>query len=190
MAKIRFQLPDHDAPLTIEFQPGAQGYRFTWDDPDSGEAQTHTAQVMAPGPGQGWLEEQGQIQPFYYHRENETLHLWMAGQTYILPLADLRPQRGVGGKSGLPASGDIKSPMPGTILQIKVAAGAVVEAGQAVIIMESMKMEMTLAAPMGGQVKEIRCQEGQLVEMGTLLASLTVILETETDESQHATQKS
>lgn len=186
MAKVHFQLPNQDCLLTLTCQPVENGYEFTWQSAD-GMSETRTLSVESPQSGQGWLEQNGHIQPFYYHREKTTekdiLHLWLAGQTYLLPLADLRPQRGTGGKGG-PASGDIKAPMPGTVLQIKVTKGETVEAGQAIIIMESMKMEMTLAAPGAGWVADIHCQEGQLVEMGTLLASLEAVAENNADESK------
>ena len=67
--------------------------------------------------------------------------------------------------------------MPGTILQLKVKAGDTVEANQPLIIMESMKMEMTLSAPYAGWVAAINGQEGQLVDMGTLLVKLEPTVE-------------
>ena len=63
--------------------------------------------------------------------------------------------------------------MPGTILQIRVKLGETVTEGQPLIIMESMKMEMTLSAPAGGVVKAIHGQEKQLVAMSALLIELT-----------------
>ena len=49
----------------------------------------------------------------------------------------------------------VLSPMPGLILDVKVAPGDTVEAGQALVIMEAMKMQNELAAEVGGVVKDI-----------------------------------
>lgn len=50
---------------------------------------------------------------------------------------------------------EIKSPMPGTIIEVLVQKGDEVQAGQNVIILESMKMENPIPARMGGTVNEI-----------------------------------
>lgn len=63
--------------------------------------------------------------------------------------------------------------MPGTVLQINISEGEAFEAKQSLIILESMKMEMTLSVPHGGVVEKINCKTGDLVEMGSVLATLT-----------------
>ena len=62
--------------------------------------------------------------------------------------------------------------MPGTILKILVEANQYIEAGQAVVIMESMKMEMTLTASITGTIQKICCSAGQLVEMKSTLVQI------------------
>jgi 3-methylcrotonyl-CoA carboxylase alpha subunit len=66
----------------------------------------------------------------------------------------------------------IKSPMPGRIIAVKVAADAAVEAGQELIIMEAMKMEITLRAPHAGTVVELRAVAGDFVEADAVLAKV------------------
>jgi biotin carboxyl carrier protein len=58
----------------------------------------------------------------------------------------------------------VLSPMPGLIVDVKVAAGDTVEAGQAVVIMEAMKMQNELAADVGGVVKEVLVGPGSTVD--------------------------
>ena len=60
----------------------------------------------------------------------------------------------------------------GTVVKIEKRAGDSVTAGEPVIVLESMKMEMPLEAERAGRVKEIRCQEGQSVSEGDVLAVL------------------
>ena len=62
--------------------------------------------------------------------------------------------------------------MPGTVKQILVAPGDSVERGQTVIIMESMKMELTIAAHRDGVVKRIPVEQGGQVEKGMRLLEL------------------
>ena len=58
----------------------------------------------------------------------------------------------------------------GTVWKIEKRAGDRVDAGDAVVILESMKMEMPVESPRAGRVTEIRCSEGQAVEEGAVLA--------------------
>ena len=62
--------------------------------------------------------------------------------------------------------------MPGTILKILIDEGETFAAHEPIIIMESMKMEMSLSAPHAGRVTKIECQVDQLVDMGAVLARL------------------
>lgn len=58
----------------------------------------------------------------------------------------------------------------GTVVKIEKKPGEAVLEGEAILILESMKMEMPLESPLGGTVKEIRCAEGQAVSEGDVLA--------------------
>jgi len=73
----------------------------------------------------------------------------------------------VAGASG-PAR--VTAPMPGKIVRLLVSAGQQVEAGDALVVIEAMKMENELRAPRDGRVVELSVQEGQAVEAGTPLA--------------------
>ncbi|MBO5448602.1 MAG: acetyl-CoA carboxylase biotin carboxyl carrier protein subunit [Ruminococcus sp.] len=64
----------------------------------------------------------------------------------------------------------ITAPMPGTILDIKVAVGDTVAAGQAVCVLEAMKMENDVNAPVAGKVLSINTTKGSQVETGAVLA--------------------
>ena len=77
----------------------------------------------------------------------------------------------------VPASGDqgtikVNSPMPGKILNINVSIGQSVKKGQALVVLEAMKMENEIVAPEDGTVISINVSVGGSVESGDLLASL------------------
>ena len=67
---------------------------------------------------------------------------------------------------------DIEAHITGTVWKIEVAVGDAVGEGDAVVILESMKMEMPVEAEDPGTVREIRCSEGQSVSEGDVLVVL------------------
>ena len=64
---------------------------------------------------------------------------------------------------------EIKSPMPGLVVAIKVSEGDSVKAGQTVAIIEAMKMQNELAASIAGTIESIRAADGDTVESGAVL---------------------
>jgi len=60
----------------------------------------------------------------------------------------------------------------GTVVKIEKKPGDAVSAGESVVILESMKMEMPLESERAGRVKEVRCREGQAVSEGDILVVL------------------
>ena len=69
-------------------------------------------------------------------------------------------------------SPEIRSPMPGKILDVRVTTGDTVTAGQVLVLLEAMKMENALTAEGAGHVKKIHVATGDLVELGQLLVEL------------------
>jgi 3-methylcrotonyl-CoA carboxylase alpha subunit len=66
----------------------------------------------------------------------------------------------------------VKAPMPGRIIAVKVALDAMVDANQDLIVMEAMKMEITLRAPHAGKIVDLRATPGEFVEADVLLAQV------------------
>ena len=66
----------------------------------------------------------------------------------------------------------IASEMAGILLDLKVAVGDQVQAGQEVAVIESMKMDIPLNSPEGGVVRAIHAQPGQFVNAGDLIVEL------------------
>ena len=75
--------------------------------------------------------------------------------------------------AALEAGDDVTAPMPGKILTVSVSVGDMVEKGQALAVMEAMKMEHTLAAPRDGEIADVAVAAGAQVAEGALLVALT-----------------
>lgn len=67
----------------------------------------------------------------------------------------------------------VNSPMPGTIIDVKVAVGQAVKEGELVCILEAMKMENEIYAPCSGSVAQVLVTKGQSVDTGTPLVSIS-----------------
>lgn len=62
--------------------------------------------------------------------------------------------------------------MPGTILDVKVAVGDTVKAGDPVVVLEAMKMENDIVAPVDGKVTSIVVKKGDTVNSGDVMATI------------------
>lgn len=67
------------------------------------------------------------------------------------------------------AAGAVNSPMPGTILRVNKNVGDTVAAGEAVVVLEAMKMENDIPAGKAGVIKSIAVAQGQAVAAGEFL---------------------
>jgi len=67
---------------------------------------------------------------------------------------------------------EVKAHITGVVFQVTSKAGDTVAAGDPVIVLESMKMEIPVEAPRAGVVKEIKVTEGQTVQEGDTIAIL------------------
>ena len=112
----------------------------------------------------------GQRQMVRVYSSGELDHVFMArGATQILA-TDLLAHAG----EGVVDLGRLTAPMPGKIVSFSVRAGDKVSKGQALAVMEAMKMEHTIAAPADGMVAEVLYAPGDQVAEGAELLKLAV----------------
>ncbi len=89
-------------------------------------------------------------------------------ETTVMPRKPRPPQkssRATGGRSEL-----LAAPMQGTIVKVLVAQGQTVKAGDAIVVLEAMKMENSILAHTEGTVEELKVSDGQSVETGATIA--------------------
>lgn len=95
----------------------------------------------------------------------EKRHVFADGQSFIFAAVDPLFHAGEGGG----AEGGLTAPMPGKVIALLAEAGAPVEKGAPLIVLEAMKMEHTLVAPAAGKVKAFCYAVGEQVADGAEL---------------------
>jgi biotin carboxyl carrier protein len=92
--------------------------------------------------------------------------VWIDGRVEVLDVSDgadrERPRR-------RSASHELTAPMPATVTRVAVAPHTAVKAGDVLLMLEAMKMELAVRAPQDGTVGAIHCKPGDLVQPGVAL---------------------
>ncbi len=107
--------------------------------------------------------------------ERGSYTLWVDGWRYDVEALDerrraIRDLSAARAEAGGPAP--LVAPMPGLIVRIEVAVGDEVVAGQAIVVMEAMKMENELRTTSAGTVTRINAEVGSAVERGAVIVEL------------------
>jgi biotin carboxyl carrier protein len=79
--------------------------------------------------------------------------------------------------TGMPRSSSraqdaLTPPMPATVVRVAVSVGDAVSEGDTVVVLEAMKMELAIRAPMAGTVRAVHCKAGDLVQPGLVLLDI------------------
>lgn len=97
----------------------------------------------------------------------------IAGHLYAVELEDERERAAhAAAREATKGGGVVKSVMPGVVVELLVAAGDAVEAGQPLLVLEAMKMQNEIAAPSAGTVAKVHVSEKQAVSSGDALITL------------------
>jgi 3-methylcrotonyl-CoA carboxylase alpha subunit len=157
----RFVFAEHGRrhELTLHFQPG--GYVLTIDGRDYALAGERTA------PGSLRLQLDGRM---FEARAVRVAQDWLV--TACGARALLRLEEGLPADEDESAPGSLAAPMPGKVIALLVKAGAKVEKGAPLLILEAMKMEHTISAPADGVVKAIHFAAGEQVPEGAELLTM------------------
>jgi 3-methylcrotonyl-CoA carboxylase alpha subunit len=118
---------------------------------------------------EGMLEiaSKGRVVQAPFHLEGSHVSLAMGEERYAFIVSTEIEK--AAGASGSSKSGAILSPMPGIVSDVKVAVGDTVDAKQVVVVIESMKLFISLESPAAGTVKEVACVPGETVQAGARL---------------------
>ncbi len=134
-----------------------------------GEAAASPLQFTSPE-GEGmWVQFNGARTHSQVHAQGEVRHVFTPQGAVRISLLDPLAHAGEAAQEG----GRLTAPMPGKVVSFSVKAGDRVLAGQALAVMEAMKMEHTIAAPQDGTVAELLYAPGDQVAEGAELLKLS-----------------
>jgi 3-methylcrotonyl-CoA carboxylase alpha subunit len=160
-----FREGERQIAVTAHYRKGGKyevelpgGRRMLWGD----ETTLPSFAPAGEGPGtrvRAWLD--GEALSATVVRDGAVLDVFLGGEHRTLELHDPWLAEVVG-----EIPGGLAAPMPGKVIAVLVQAGATVERGAPLVIMEAMKMEHTITAPAAGTVREIRYGVGEQVAEG------------------------
>ncbi len=158
------------APQSISFSRGDQSWLLDIHPLLQGVAITSPAGrletiVASQTPGHFTVSVDGAHIPVVAHRFADQLHL--TAENNRLELVEHDPL--VPEEATEQSSNTLHAPMPGRVVRCVAEVGKQVEAGETLLVLEAMKMEINLKAPIDGQVAELRCALDSVVEADTLL---------------------
>jgi 3-methylcrotonyl-CoA carboxylase alpha subunit len=116
------------------------------------------------------VEFAGQRMAANVYKNTDVAHIFCGQAATQIIAIDLLAHAGVAQAEG----GRLTAPMPGKVVSFAVKAGDKVSKGQALAVMEAMKMEHTIAAPLDGVVEELLYAPGDQVAEGAELLKLGV----------------
>ena len=158
--------------LTVSLVSEGDGWAATVD------GAVHRVALLAAGPrttaaGGATVEElalevNGRPHRALVARTRDRVLVAVAGRVWTFESGE--EARGAHGAAG---SGAVTAPMPGKVVAVLVAEGDVVEVGQALVVLEAMKMESTLAAEVAGRVSAVGAVAGARVTAGEVLVEIT-----------------
>ncbi len=103
-------------------------------------------------------------------RRGDEVHVHLDGETYLLRYVHSLER--FAGQAVDDGAAVARAPMPGSVIAVGVAAGALVRRGQALLVIESMKMETTITAPCDGTVQTLHVAVGQTFDHDAPLVTL------------------
>jgi acetyl-CoA/propionyl-CoA carboxylase biotin carboxyl carrier protein len=180
IAGVKTTIPAHRALLaTNDFRAVNHSTKWVEDEVDATSftaGDTGTLAVAAPAADDDAAALVERTVPVEVDGRRFSVKVWLpdapAGTAAARPAGARRSKpklAGGGGGSGAAGSGTVTAPMQGTIVKVLVDVGAAVESGQALLVLEAMKMENQINAETSGTVKELRVKPGDGVGTGDVL---------------------
>lgn len=100
----------------------------------------------------------------YGVRRGNATWVFLEGRVFIIRTDDAQE-----GRARQHDEAALGAPMPAVVVAIGVTPGQDVEAGDALIVLEAMKMELAVTAPHDGRIRRVACRVGELVQPGVPL---------------------
>lgn len=156
-----------DAEHNLALSRGADSYRLHSAD---GVA---TIDLKTAADGKAWLTVGERHVEVVIATRGDDVFVHLDGEAYQLRYQ--HPLDRLAAQGGGAAEDSVRAPMPGSIVAVSVKVGDAVSKGQTLLVMESMKMETTIAASRDGVIEAITYDKGQTFDRDAVLLSLVAI---------------
>ena len=156
---------------------GGTDHEVTTSGPDSATIGDRTITIRSIRAGELRVGEQ----TIWTASLNDTRWVFVNGSAYTF---QLQRKTAPSPRPGASHDDHLSAPMPATVVKVHVSPGDDVKAGQLLIVLEAMKMELPVRAVSDARVEAVRCRDGELVQPGQPLIDLTPhphSVETESD---------
>ncbi|WP_213954714.1 acetyl-CoA carboxylase biotin carboxyl carrier protein subunit [Variovorax sp. dw_954] len=122
--------------------------------------------VRQTGNGEFSTLVDGRIEKLLAVANGDAIYVQLQGRAWRVERIDPTRARSAGGAS---ADGSSQAPMPGVVVSLHAAPGQLVRQGEALLVIESMKLQMTIGAACDGVVAELPFAVGQTFQRGAVL---------------------
>jgi biotin carboxyl carrier protein len=163
---VKIRLERGERELLAEVTPRGEGFLVTLDQNRRMQIEGSFGEIYR-------VRIDGRPVEALVRREGPAIVVEWKGRTYAFRTRDERAPRVARRREGADlARGEIHAPMPGLIVELFVEPGEHVEAGQPILVVEAMKMQNALAAPLAGIVTAVPVTAGMAVDTGQLLVAI------------------
>lgn len=156
---INYEHDSHVYPVTVEYRDGR--FYVTYDNNE------YTISADEVSPGQLKLQLGDRLIKAVISEKQDSKFVFIDGEVFQVARVEL-----TGKKKAEKKEGDLNSPISGTIVSIKVKPGDAVIKGDVLMVIEAMKMEYLIRAPVNGVIEKIYFKEKDQIEIGQLTAEL------------------
>jgi biotin carboxyl carrier protein len=156
-----------EAEYDLGLSRSRDGYRLHYAD------KTVAVMLHEQADGTALLNVGGVVQRVLMATRGDDVFVHLNGEAYHLRYE--HPLERLAHQAGGSAEDSVRAPMPGSVVALHVQEGDVVKRGQTVLVIESMKMETSIAAPRDGTVQNIHYVAAQTFDRDALLLTLAPV---------------
>ena len=161
--KLKAQIEDREQDLIFKVVEGRVAAEL-------GE-RTYDVEVRRPSPDSYLLFLGDRVYECLVSKSKDVFDIEIRGRRYAVTIVDPKRLRS-GQNSDRHHHGvaEIRAPMPGKVVRVQIEAGATVEKGAGIVVVEAMKMQNEMKSPQDGVVVSINVKAGDTVNAGDVLA--------------------